>query len=303
MQWPVTPASTAATPGFTGEVITLAVAADWRVLFVVSSSSQGKEEFPRTVLLSSRNSTDMQKRVAYCCQWIDKFVVEPPTSWTCRGFLMKLGFTCQNTPTHRIRSCELLQNLVPFTRSPCIDIKGVCVCGGWGGGSLSRTRIIGPISFHTTVKTDVSLDIFQGLMNYLDRREPTLGYFQQDRTVCHGSDRVLRKIKRFFGQAIISKVLCEPRSAHFTLPDFFLLSLLNDRVPRNRPSHCWRPERKYYERNCCNRSFHAGCSIHWHEVSCRPVFPGERKPTSVSHVTQLPTHLQRHILSKFCFNP
>jgi hypothetical protein len=41
-------------------------------------------------------------------------------------------------------------------------------------------------------------------------------------------------------------------------------------------SHCWWPEMKYYQRNCCNVSCHADCNIHEPGASCRPVSPDWR---------------------------
>jgi hypothetical protein len=65
-----------------------------------------------------------------------------------RGFLVKLGFTCRETPDHRIRG---------WTAADPHAIREECVQPHELGGvaCLSRTRVAGAIFFRTTVSIGV----------------------------------------------------------------------------------------------------------------------------------------------------
>ena len=100
---------------------------------------------------------------------------------------------------------------------------------------MCRRRIIGPIFFDATITTAAYMEIFNTIVNQLNDRELSIGYFQQDGATSHTSHASMAEIQSFFGERVISKGLWPPRSPDLTPPDYFLWGYLKGRVYLNKP--------------------------------------------------------------------
>jgi hypothetical protein len=146
----------------------------------LAAARKGRIRPYRAAVVQELQPLGIQKSVACYCQWFEKFVAENSDI-----FFMKLGFTSQDTSTYRIRFCELLQILMPFTRYPCIHIKaGGILCSVTYPHSCSHF-----LPHHRRLRCLPRH--FSRFVCNLDDRKLTLRYFHQDSTVCHRSNRVL----------------------------------------------------------------------------------------------------------------
>ncbi|PSN41908.1 hypothetical protein C0J52_06823 [Blattella germanica] len=88
--------------------------------------------------------------------------------------------------------------------------------------AISKSRIIGPLFYDTTVDSDVYIDqIIYPFLSLLNEDEIQRCFFQQDNATPHTSNKSLKVLNELFGERIISKGLWPPRSPDLTPPDYF----------------------------------------------------------------------------------
>jgi hypothetical protein len=172
---------------------------------------------------------DKQKRVDYC-EWFQNFVVANPNTLDMICFSDEAWFHLSGHVNSQNTRLWAATNPHTTLEKPLHSMK----VGVWC--AMSRTRIVGPIFFDTTLNTDLYLDIFHQFVNQLDDLELTNAYFQQDGATCHTSRRALAEIASFFQDRVVSKGLWPPRSPDLTPLDFFLWGMLKGKVYANKPS-------------------------------------------------------------------
>ncbi|PNF31709.1 hypothetical protein B7P43_G13371 [Cryptotermes secundus] len=99
--------------------------------------------------------------------------------------------------------------------------------------AVSRRRIVGPISFETTVNSPVYQDIITQFIALLevDERE---GRLQQHGATCLTSNETMQFLCEIFGDRLISKGLWPPRSPDLSPADFLLWGYLKGIVSKIR---------------------------------------------------------------------
>ena len=100
--------------------------------------------------------------------------------------------------------------------------------------AISRSRIIGPLFFETTMNTEAYMELIQQFIALLQVGERNC-WFQQDSATAHTAASTTEILHEFFGENVISKGVWPPRSHDLTSPDFLLWSYLKDTVYRSNP--------------------------------------------------------------------
>jgi hypothetical protein len=128
------------------------------------------------------------------------------------------------------------RGLNDFIESPLHPLK----IGVWC--AISRKRIIGPIFFTGTIKSEQYVQILHEFVAHLAEDEIESAHFQQDGATAHTARNTARHLISYFANRIISKsnryLLTEidwaRRSPDLTSPDYFLWGHLKDRSPTGR---------------------------------------------------------------------
>ena len=174
--------------------------------------------------------TDHEKRINYC-EWFQRFIMRhgndvlDRTFFTDEAWFSLSGFV--NSQNTRIWSSE---NPNAIQETPLHPEK----IGVWC--AISRSRIIGPIFFNTTVNSDVYCsDILFPFIGQLNEIELNSGFFQQDNATAHTSHQSMRLLGEIFGERIISQGLWPPRSPDLTQPDYFLWGAAKSSVYSGNP--------------------------------------------------------------------
>jgi len=134
----------------------------------------------RTSVLHELKEPDQVKRVAYC-RWFQTHLKENPGILDYAWFSDEAWFHLSgyvNSQNSRIWASE---NPKAIHEEPLHSEK----TGVWFG--MSRRRIIGPVFFEETIRTDAYMEIFNTFVNRLDDEELSIGYFQQDGATSHTS--------------------------------------------------------------------------------------------------------------------
>ena len=102
--------------------------------------------------------------------------------------------------------------------------------------AVSRSRIIGPIFFDSTVNSDRYIkNIFVPFSEQLTASEKQRTWFQQDGANAHTARATMTAVRKVFGERVISRDLWPPRSPDLTPPDFYLWGKLKDLVYADNP--------------------------------------------------------------------
>lgn len=99
--------------------------------------------------------------------------------------------------------------------------------GVWA--AVSRSHIIGPIFFTSTVNAEVYREIVKQFIALLPQ-DHRYCYFQQDGATAHTARDTMLFLQEFFDDRLISRPLWPPRSPDLSPPDFFLWGCLKDKV-------------------------------------------------------------------------
>lgn len=102
--------------------------------------------------------------------------------------------------------------------------------------AVSRSRIIGPIFFNTTVTSEVyRSDILFPFIGQLNEEELLNSFFQQDNATAHTAHASMDLLGDVFGERVISQGLWPPRSPDLTPPDYFFWGAAKSTVYKNNP--------------------------------------------------------------------
>ena len=97
--------------------------------------------------------------------------------------------------------------------------------------AVSRSRMIGPIFFHSTVNSDRYIkDIFIPFSEQLTALEKQKTWFQQDGATAHTARATMTGVHKIFSERVITRDLWPPRS-----PDFYLWGKLKGLVYADNP--------------------------------------------------------------------
>lgn len=192
----------------------------------------------------------------------ERVLPKPPTSWTCRRFLIKVFFQpdgiCQRKKYRGGgKSCWNCRVTCEEALRPQNEVCSITYPHNWP--FPPRDRLHWCLLWH-----------FQ-FMNQLDGPKPTLSYFQQDGAACHASNRPSGDIRNISGDRIIPKWLWLPLFQEVTPLDFFLRKLL--RGSKNKPSTAEDPKRNIINAmTAVPLSRCHGCNIREQEVSGLSVY-------------------------------
>jgi hypothetical protein len=132
-----------------------------------------------------------------------------------------------NSQNTRIWSDE---NTHPVIQIPLHDMK----IGVWC--AVSARRIIGPVFYHETVKSDRYVrNILEPFFEQLIDDEIQYGCFQQDNAIAHTARNSMSALQEVFDDRIISTGLWLPRVPDLSVCDFYLWGNLKGKVYRNTP--------------------------------------------------------------------
>ena len=113
-------------------------------------------------------------------------------------------------------------------KTPSHDLK----IGVWC--AVSRTKIVGPIFFESTLNTDVH--ILEQFNDQLTPQDKMQFFFRQDGATYHTSHRSLTRAHDMFTEErTISKELWLPRSPDLSVCNFYLWGTLKQKVYANNP--------------------------------------------------------------------
>ncbi|XP_062512636.1 uncharacterized protein LOC134188488 [Corticium candelabrum] len=173
---------------------------------------------------------DTEKRVSFC-RWFQQFIdmngenILNDTFFTDDAWFHLSGYT--NRQNSRSWATE---NPHEIFEKPLHDQKIGVSC------AVSRSRIIGPIFFDSTVNSDRYIkNIFVPFSEQLTASEKQRTWFQQDGATTHTARATMTAVRKVFGERVISQDLWPPRSPDLTPPDFYLWGKLKDLVYADNP--------------------------------------------------------------------
>ena len=187
--------------------------------------------FPYKVsVIHELKAQDTEKRVIFC-RWFQQFIdmnrenILNDTFFTDEAWFYLSG--CTNTQNSRTWATE---NFHETFEKPLHDQKIDVWC------AVSRSRIIGPIFFHSTVSSDRYIEdtsvLFSEQLTALEKQKT---WFQQHGATAHTAQATMTAVLKVFDERVISRDLRPPHLPDLTPPDFYLWEKLKGLIYAENP--------------------------------------------------------------------